>query len=962
MTTSMTINVAGTSKLAFASGSGPLNAKVIVQAVRPSTNQQFALYEEFDVIWTGNLGNTLSIISTKRAIGYISGSFRMLPSKWFYDSTNGTITLESYRNGIGFSVPMCYTIIGTATYATTTTDTNTPSGTEITAVNFTINENSNVGIGTSTPAYTLDVVGTTRVSSNVYIGSTQAGVPTIGTIGGTGDKLILFQGTGSLHPYSLGINSSTLWYSVPTGTIHKWYMGGSASMTLSNNSLGIGTTTPSYTLDVSGTIRGNQLLVGNNGTSNAIYFGGVSGDATTSNTFIMERLYDPTNDSNVASDYSELLLAKYNDTSTGAGPDRIRHIAAAHKWQVYTSVYAGDTNTNLADSNFLTAMYIDSNANVGIGLSNLTTTAYKLDVNGLIRSRGNGIIYTAYIGDCGYGTAFAGLQHSNLSLGVGSYGVGQTSAGLTILNAANAQYIAFRNNNVDQGAWTTTGLGIGTTSPSYKLDVVGYGMRIQGGTGATPTILYLNSTGASTTTSQIQFVNSGHFITCTDSNLYNSIPNVGGGQHNLYYSSGAHNFKGTTYFIDSVGIGNSNPVYKLDVTGTARVSGNVANTPDITMGSMLIKSYNKSLTATALDFTNICTLSSTNGACSFQLNVVHNESSSGESKTYMASVLFLGGNTTYYRLNPITSTGVYLGQDWTVEINQSNVTTTLRLVRISGTTSTANFTCILQVYQSQTNPVTITDSTTTGSSATNSGLWANTQITQVNSNVGIGTEAPAYKLDVNGTARVANILYMNNQVQNCVIDLFGASPSTTKTDYFGFGINSSVLRYQVDGTGSDHVIFANTTELMRIKGTGNVGIGTNSPSYTLHVSGTIYSSSDIIAFSDKRLKSNINIIDSALTKIHKMSGYTFNVEQDDKLHTGLIAQEVVEVLPEAVYQEKKQDGTDGYYSVAYGNMAGIFVEAIKEMDNKYSRVVSDLQSQVTKLQNEIVCLKKELSL
>jgi hypothetical protein len=84
-------------------------------------------------------------------------------------------------------------------------------------------------------------------------------------------------------------------------------------------------------------------------------------------------------------------------------------------------------------------------------------------------------------------------------------------------------------------------VGIGTASPSHRLDVAGTGLRVLGGAGTTPTIIYLNSTGAANTTSQLQFVNSGHTITCTDSNNYQGIPNTDGG-HKIYYNSGSHNF------------------------------------------------------------------------------------------------------------------------------------------------------------------------------------------------------------------------------------------------------------------------------------------------------------------------------------------------------------------------------------------------------------------------------------
>ena len=57
-------------------------------------------------------------------------------------------------------------------------------------------------------------------------------VPSLGSYGGGGDRLVLYQGGASAYPYALGINASTLWYSVPSGTTHKWYIGGTNNMTL----------------------------------------------------------------------------------------------------------------------------------------------------------------------------------------------------------------------------------------------------------------------------------------------------------------------------------------------------------------------------------------------------------------------------------------------------------------------------------------------------------------------------------------------------------------------------------------------------------------------------------------------------------------------------------------------------------------------------------------------------------
>ena len=56
--------------------------------------------------------------------------------------------------------------------------------------------------------------------------------PSVGILGGSGDRLILFAGTSSAYPYSLGINAGTLWYSAPTSSTHNWYVGGNSCMAL----------------------------------------------------------------------------------------------------------------------------------------------------------------------------------------------------------------------------------------------------------------------------------------------------------------------------------------------------------------------------------------------------------------------------------------------------------------------------------------------------------------------------------------------------------------------------------------------------------------------------------------------------------------------------------------------------------------------------------------------------------
>jgi N-acetylneuraminic acid mutarotase len=97
--------------------------------------------------------------------------------------------------------------------------------------------------------------------------------------------------------------------------------------------------------------------------------------------------------------------------------------------------------------------------------------------------------------------------------------------------------------------------------------------------------------------------------------------------------------------------------------------------------------------------------------------------------------------------------------------------------------------------------------------------------------VGIGMIAP------NASLQFANL------IQNKKIVLY--EDANNDHQYYGLGINASTLRYQVDNTASSHVFYAATgasssSELMRIRGNGTVGIGTSSPaaSAALDVSST----------------------------------------------------------------------------------------------------------------------------
>ena len=104
--------------------------------------------------------------------------------------------------------------------------------------------------------------------------------------------------------------------------------------------------------------------------------------------------------------------------------------------------------------------------------------------------------------------------------------------------------------------------------------------------------------------------------------------------------------------------------------------------------------------------------------------------------------------------------------------------------------------------------------------------------------------------------------------------------------------------------------------------------------------GNFTASGDVTAFSDITLKKNIELIPNALDKVLSLRGITYNridIENEPK-QSGVIAQEVEKVLPEVVHTDE-----EGIKSVAYGNMVGLLIEAIKEQQQQIDELRRKLE-------------------
>ena len=115
----------------------------------------------------------------------------------------------------------------------------------------------------------------------------------------------------------------------------------------------------------------------------------------------------------------------------------------------------------------------------------------------------------------------------------------------------------------------------------------------------------------------------------------------------------------------------------------------------------------------------------------------------------------------------------------------------------------------------------------------------------------------------------------------------------------------------------------------------------------IQVAGNIKATSDVIAFSssDKKLKNNIKPIPSALDKINKIGGYTFDWNEDKQdiykgTDVGVIAQEIEEVLPELV-----QTRENGYKAVKYDKLVSLLIEGIKDLSAEVDELKRKIDNQ-----------------
>jgi hypothetical protein len=173
-------------------------------------------------------------------------------------------------------------------------------------------------------------------------------------------------------------------------------------------------------------------------------------------------------------------------------------------------------------------------------------------------------------------------------------------------------------------------------------------------------------------------------------------------------------------------------------------------------------------------------------------------------------------------------------------------------------------------------------------------------------NVGIGTTNPTYKCVIS-----------NNEAEGLELAPGYVSGANLLQNY-----NRSNSQYvRADYVASTHRWYQGDTSTVNIH-------------MDLTGSGDLTVKNDIVAYgspSDKRLKENIKPIESALDKVSKLQGVTFDWKKSDSIldikeDIGFIAQDVQKVIPELV-----RENEDGMLSMRHQGIAPILLEAIKEL-------------------------------
>jgi hypothetical protein len=799
----------------------------------------------------------------------------------------------------------------------------------------------NVGIGTTNPVSPLDVNGIIS-SRGIFVAQN------------SGTYNLIYNASNSVSMYLGGSADQGNYYDNTTHYFRS--SGGSSTYAVINylGNVGIGTTAPTYKLEVSGTSYFSGLAhFGQTATSGSAFRWGSYGTAVSADTMLcMNQLWN-------GSGWT-ILNSGVGTTYLNLGGD-----VASPTIQFGT----GPANTAAT-----TKMIILNNGDVGIGT---TSPGYKLDVSNAARvygvriGRDFSIANRATVrldsnGDAPADILFGQTAAANQTDWTGVYwSISSRNSGAGA--AEGNKFTIWRggahsapNNSENQFVTITPDLnfGIGTTAPATKLHIdytTGTGLTLSN----TVANLYTEMRLQSATSSAYIFKSSNGYSSYGGVNALN-VFNEG---QIAFHSSTVSNIMYLTA-AGNVGIGTTAPLAKLDVLGNTDTYAGMA------------KIY---LTDSSTD-TNSRNWSIGNGGTAYgnlTLSVsAAKNGNAGDNTAINVMMLTPSGNVGIGTTAPnalLTISKTISSDTRFLEINNAGNNQFRSDIDFTVTSGGITVGRISSIYPAS-NDVGLSFSTYGTSPST--GLHERMRINGSDGNVGIGTTGPTEKLHVDGSTLITynNSFQSTNSVGNKAI-LARVSPTSgivnyaeyaTATNLNGFVIGSDDARVKGNITGDSLEFITNTSTRMTVLSSGNVGINTTTPGSTLHVvgdvliqtgalgvgvnpdptDGRIDASNDIVAFnsSDRRLKENITPIANALEKVRSLTGVEFDwKEETKKAHghsgrdTGVIAQEVQAIMPTAV-----RTNNTGYLAVRYEKLIGLLIEGMKEQQAQ----IDELKAQI----------------
>ena len=687
------------------------------------------------------------------------------------------------------------------------------------------------------------------------------------------------------------VNSRTLWGQPFNGTAN-----------VSGDMTGVGSITMS-----------GDLKIGNATSPNTIYFYGTTGDGPGgyNHTFIAERLWGGT-------ESGELVLFKGNNigngtdaiTASNSGPDRIRHIAAAHLFQTYTTVLSGSVESVCTSS----------------ALKNLFSIA------------SNRVI------------SYVQLQ-STIASGVAPFIV----ASNTVVSNLNADLLDGQHLSDLDGRY------VNVTGDTMTGDLtMGGGHMIYLAQASATSTQHIRLQGGSNDYGRIAFgataENAGwmEIASCDDGNEPIYVRQYTGVFTSIKRTATLLDASGNTSFPGSV-----TSVRHISTVGTGTQPYQCSSTTlNTNLNADLLDGYHQ--TAFSMGWTSSTKYRLDRWGGSTDKNwkkiVTYVNTGGGQYQAckVKGTIYFITGNHNQGRVVDIPFEAIMYAYGGTMNsmLNQSTLYLPpycswdlIRIVRY------ANNSWEVQVRQpSDRTNISLEYTVTNNGGSVSAGQFANTSYSSTvannyNTNVSRPTSSRVLYADRLTTART----------------LWGRSFDGTANidgNLDNVGVITSKGGIWLDLKGSSGVAFYSGGSLSAVINSTGMGIGNSSPSQKLHVTGNIIATGAITAkasSSDIRLKTDIQDYDAMgiIRKFRSVKYHWNNLAKRNseifnhkKWNYGLIAQDLLS----GGYSQWVSDIFKDYYTIDYERLIPVVWKGLQEVDDE-----------VTKLRKEVVRLNKRIS-